>query len=799
MFQTKRFFLFRLVPGKKPGKKDKLPVSPLTLEVFDSTDAAHFVDFETAKTFVSAGLADGVGWSVAPPYFFLDIDGAAEEGGGAWKQIAANLCGMFPGCYVEVSASGRGLHVIGRYEGPEPDHKKKRPAYYGVDLELYTSKRFCALTLNAQGSPEVDGGRGLGWLVANLFAPDAGDIGGAEGWTSAPVIEYGGPASDDELIDLMLASRGSGAALLGGKASIRDLWYADPVALSKFFPSDSQEFDRSAADLAMAAHLAFWTGKDCDRMLRLIKRSPLYREKWERDDYAEATILRAARGCVSVYGSHAQAASLVAPALVTPVHPARPADVTTSGAVKREGFQFVGIDQQLDLFAGCVYVRDAHKIMIPTGELLAPDQFKAAYGGYIFALDATNSKVTRNAFEAFTQSLQVKFPQVSKTIFKPTLAPGAIIEREGKSYVNTYKKIPVDRRRGDVTPFVEHLKKLLPDERDRLIFLSYMAAVVQFPGQKILWAPVLQGVQGNGKTLFSLCVAKAIGADHCFWPQADDIDNKFNSWIVGKIFIGVEEIYLPGRPEAFEVLKTMITGAHGFGIQAKGKDQDSVEICANFIFTTNHKDAVRKTKDDRRFCVFYTPQQRPIDLAAAGMTGDYFPDLYHWLNSGGFAFVSEFLHTWQIPAQYNPLTALHRAPETSSTDAVIAESVGTVEQTILEACDECRPGFAGGWISSVALDRLLFAHKMDKRIPPKKRRELLESIGYYPHPNLNGGRAHGSSIIDGGAKPRLYIKAGHLAAQLTRPADILDRYTAAQQIGAIDQNNFDSVKNPSMI
>lgn len=794
MLDSNRFFLYKTVPGKRPGKRDKLPISPLTLEVFDSTDPAHFVDIATARALVDAGAAEGVGWSVAPPYFCLDIDNAGEDSGGAWKDIAARLCGLFKGCFVEVSQSGKGLHIIGRYDGPEPEHKKKCPGYHGVDLELYTSRRFIALTFNGAGDPEFDGGGGLGWLIANLFQPDAVDAGGF-GWSAGPVIEYGGPADDAELLELMLNSRGSGAAILGGKATIRDLFLGDPDALAKFFPSESQEFDRSSADLALASHLAFWTGKDCDRMLRLIRMSGLNRDKWDRADYCENTIGRAVAGCQNVYGQRSDTADqMIAPALVSPTHAPRPADVTASGATVRDGFQFIGIDQQLEMFKGCVYVRDSHKVMIPTGELLGPDQFKASYGGYIFALDATNSKVTRNAFEALTQSLQIKFPQVSKTIFKPDETPGAILLRQGKTYVNTYHPIPVDRRRGDVSPFLNHLAKLVPLESDRLILLSYMAAIVQFPGKKIPWCPVIQGVEGNGKTLFSLCVANAVGDQYVHWPQADDIDNKFNAWILGKIFIGVEEIYLPEKPGALDILKPMITGAHGYGVQAKGKDQESMHICANFIMTTNHRDAIKKTANDRRFAIFYTLQQTAEDLERDGLGGQYFPNLYDWLNSGGYAFVSEYLHTFEIPAQYNPIKALHRAPVTGSTAAAVIESVTGVEQTILEACDEGRPGFAGGWISSTALDRLLVACKADRRYTPQKRRDLLAGIGYIPHPGLRDGRTAGPSMIDGGVKPRLYVRKDSLSAQLTGPSIILDRYIAAQRPDSFE-NNLTDVKN----
>ncbi len=781
MLNSNRFFLWKSIAGKKPGKRDKLPISPLTLEVFDSTDARHFVDLETARTQVAAGLAEGVAWSVAPPYFFLDIDGAAEDDGSAWKEISARLCAMFPGCFVEVSQSGRGLHVIGRYEGPEPEHRKKRPGYYGVDLELYTSKRFVALTFNGAGDGDRDGGAGLGWLVANLFQPDPVRL-DADTWTTEPVPEYGGPEDDAELIQLILNSRGSAGSILGGKASVRDLFLGDVDRLAGFFPSDSQPFDRSSADLALAAHLAFWTGKNCDRILRLIKMSGLAREKWDREDYAQATIGRAVAGCTAVYGApKEQPDHVVAPALVSPVSAARPGDIKAGGVVVRDGFQFLGIDQQVELFAGCVYVRRDHKVATPTGELLGPEQFKAAYGGYIFALDATNSKVTRSAFEAFTQSLQIKFPQVSKTTFRPRNPPGAILHIEGDTLVNMYRPIEVDRRKGSVDPFLNHLARVLPDERDRLIYLSYMAAIVQYPGHKIQWCTVLQGVEGNGKSLFSICVAKAVGAKYSHWVQADDIDNKFNAWIKGRIFIGVEEIYLPEKPEALDILKPMITGAHGFAIQAKGQDQESDEICANFMMTTNHKDAIKKTANDRRFAIFYSAQQCVEDLERSGMAGSYFPDLYNWLNNGGWSFVAEFLYTWPIPAQYNPITTFHRAPDTSSTPQVLAESVNNVEQVLLETIEEGRPGFAGGWISSIALDRLLSACKADRRYPPRKRRDLVAGLGYIPHPGLKDGRTNGPSMIDGGGKPRLYIKQDHLAAQLTSSPDILARYIAAQQ------------------
>jgi hypothetical protein len=65
--------------------------------------------------------------------------------------------------------------------------------------------------------------------------------------------------------------------------------------------------------------------------------------------------------------------------------------------------------------------------------------------------------------------------------------------------------VPINtpRKAGDAGPFLRHLAKLLPDERDRSILLAYMAASIQHKGVKFQWAPLIQGAEGNGKTLLT--------------------------------------------------------------------------------------------------------------------------------------------------------------------------------------------------------------------------------------------------------------------------------------------------------
>lgn len=212
-------------------------------------------------------------------------------------------------------------------------------------------------------------------------------------------------------------------------------------------------------------------------------------------------------------------------------------------------------------------------------------------------------------------------------------------------------------------------------------------------------------------------------------------------------------------------------------LQGKGKDQGVAENCVKLLLCSNYKDAVPKDDNDRRFAIFYCAQQSKSDLQRYGMVGEYFPQLWSWARSGGFAIIHHYLRNYQIPDELNPATHCHRAPDTTSTREAVEYNLGTVEQHILEAVSENRSGFGDGWLSSMALDRLFKDNHI--RMAYNKRAELLQNLGYSQHPHLAGGRLNNTVLIEGG-KPRLYLRAGHIATNETRPAEIYRMYCEAQ-------------------
>jgi len=662
-------------PRKIPCDATGAPINP--------HDQSKWVDIHTA---IATGLNVGFVFGVECEMWFFDLDNCLGEDG-KWTPKTLDFVAMFPGALVQVSNSGKGLHIFG--SGQVPPHACKNVQ---LGLEFYTSDRFCAMTGNCNdGDPTIDFSATLPTFVEKYFPQSKADTTSSE-WSSAPVPEWRGHTVDGDLIAHACRAK-SMSSKLTGKATFQDLWIADPIPLAQTWSSDTgDEYDRSSADQSLACHLAFWTGKDCTRMERLMRQSGLVREKWDKHKtYMRDTILNAC-------------------SMTSDVCQLPKADIETPAVrgeiTQRVGHQYMDETQQQTYFKGMTYIADENRILCPNGKLLKEASFRAKYGGYCFKFDH-NGKDSGDAWKVFTQSEVLSFPKADSTCFRPDLPFGTIVNDR----VNIYLDPQVKLNDMDPEPFLRHLRLQFPNERDRTIFLSYLASCVQYKGVKFQWCPLIQGCEGNGKSL------------------------------------------------------------------RKGMDQVTTDICANFILNSNHKDALRKHENDRRFAMFYTAQQCAEDLIRDGMDGNYFIDLYNWLRNGGYGAVAKYLSTYPISDEFNPATSCTRVPRTSSTAEAVIMGMGAVEHEILEMVEEGRTGFCAGWISLTHLKRAFER----KRISARKLSEIVENLGYEPHPHLTNGRANNPILMDESVRSKLYIKKGSLLANITSGAEIVNRYVSDQQ------------------
>lgn len=770
-----------LVP-RADGRTDKLPCDWRSGSPCNAHEAQFWASYDRA---VEAARRFGTNYTVGfvltvnDDLFAVDIDGALQADG-TWSPLANELAAALPGCYIEVSQSGRGLHIWGRYPSP-PEHRKKNVPLH---IECYTEARFVAIGVPLAGAIA---GRcdAFPAVLARWFPP--AEVNAQAVPATGPRADWRGPTDDTELLRRAMQSKSAAAMFGGAKATFADLWLADEDALSRAYPADPgsmEAFDRSSADAALASHLAFWTGADVGRIERLMRQSKLAREKWDdRSDYLVArTITNACNVQKDVLQDKPKEDGVEVPAATVSAPPAPPAPPAPAKTALRlvEGSTFLTPAEQANMFAGCTYILDQHKVLLPDGRLLAPDRFKAWYGGFTFVMDNRNEKTSRDAWEAITQSQALRAPRVDGTCYRPKLPFGAVVGQGGRKFINIYVAAEVRLADGDITPLLQHLEKLFPHQYDRNVVLYYMACCVQNLGSKAQWALVLQGVEGNGKSFLVDCLRAAIGAHNTYTPRASRIGGQFNAYVSTACMLFLEEIMVNGRQELMDELKPMITSSI-LESEKKGVDQVNVEICFNIFATTNHKNAILKTRNDRRWCLAQCKQQEEADLARDGVTESYMYGLYSWWRNGGEAIVNKFLRTVPVPAEFDFTRGLQRAPKLSSFEDTIRASLGVVEQEVLEAVGREEIGFKGGWVSSGFLDKLLQRLGKDRAVPINKRKELMESLGYVWHPALTDGRVN-NAVLPDGAKVKLFVRADRADLKALQPAEAATAYTRAQGI-----------------
>lgn len=740
----------------------------------DPTDPARWMSYAEAA---ATGLPLAFSFSENDPFFFLDIDNAFNSDG--WSDRALQLVRDLSGVAVEISSSGRGLHLFGAMV-PGLDHSNRRD---DLGLEFYTRGRFVALTGNmlAPDGSVFHSPPELPAIVAEYFPPSQHTA--ATDWTDGPCDGWAGPTDDAELV--RRASRHvSAAAAFAGKASFADLWAGNTEALAESYPSSTCQYDASSADAALCAHLAWWTGKDCERMARLLRASGLARDKHDREDYVQRTVLRACGLVTDVLCDRPAAA------LPVPKPPASsPLAIASAKQAAPEVVESVGFlrpEQTAELFRGCIYVRDQHRVWVPSGELLKPDSFKAFFGGFQFIMDDVGKKTTDDAYKAFTNNPLLRAPQVSTVCFDPNLEPGAIVKNfKGREAVNMWVPPDVRSVEGDPTPFLTHVAKLLPVERDQQILLSWMAACVQHVGRKFYWSPVLQGTQGNGKSFFARVMQHAVSPEYSFTARSSDLSKEFNAWLEKSLFVAVDDVKI-SDPEMYDRVKPLLTEKTQ-AIEGKGLDQSAKRVFANFMFSMNDKKGLPKSQSERRFAVFFTAQQHKDDLARDGMDGDYMTNLHDWAHGEGewaeygenygLAVITHYLRTYPIPTEFNPARAGHRAPDTSSSAEVHAVAMGLREQEVQEAIDSAGVGFRGGWVSSHYALELL--KQSDRRIRVGGLDDVLANLGYVRHPGLKDGRVN-NLVQPDGARSVLYVAKGRMDLLGLSGAEAAKAYTESQ-------------------
>ena len=272
--------------------RNKIPIDPFTGANAKSNDPATWGDFAMAYRALQTGRYDGIGFEfgVYEPETLrvagIDLDHVVRADG-TLEPFALKIVEEM-NSYTEYSPSGTGLHILCKVKLSAIGNKK------GLEndcaIEMYNHGRYFTITGQVYGEERAIAERTEEYrkLHEKYFAvPQKAE---APKVSNSPVMHPRvEELSDRDLLDKMFNSQKG--------YEIQRLFSGDYSG----YPSHSE------ADLALIAHLLFWTGGDEVRADRLFRESGLMRSKWDRTDYRMKTLDYARRNQVGVYEPRTQA------------------------------------------------------------------------------------------------------------------------------------------------------------------------------------------------------------------------------------------------------------------------------------------------------------------------------------------------------------------------------------------------------------------------------------------------------------------------------------------------------------
>lgn len=265
---------FTKVPYQVTGRRAKSD-DPKTWTTFDAV-AACLQD--NPGKYAGIGFNAGDDPDTGKRWFGADVDKLYDPDTGKWKDPEALDLLLGLGSYAEYSPSGTGGRVFGwGYLNGDRRKNGDFECYDGFTKEGKPGGRFLTVTGNRiEGAPaeirDIDP-EGLAAYERKLAGDDTPKIQHRQP-THTPSPEL----SDDDIIGKCLAA--------ANNTKFSALWRGDTSG----YPSPSE------AELALCSILGFYT-QDRIQLDRLMRRSGLYREKWDtRIDYVTSTIEKALKG-----------------------------------------------------------------------------------------------------------------------------------------------------------------------------------------------------------------------------------------------------------------------------------------------------------------------------------------------------------------------------------------------------------------------------------------------------------------------------------------------------------------------
>jgi hypothetical protein len=259
----------------------------------------------------------------------------------------------------------------------------------------------------------------------------------------------------------------------------------------------------------------------------------------------------------------------------------------------------------------------------------------------------------RSKIEAATSFDEHRQAKGARALVGLTYAPGESIlcARDGLVYGNRWRDARPVATGGDAGPWLAHVERMIPDDRERAHVLNVMAFKVQNPNRKINHAVLHGGAPGAGKDTLWAPFLWAIGGDglvNVSLVRNEELTSQWGYALETEVMVinELRQSEAKDRRALENQLKPLIAAPPDMlPINRKGLHP---YMALNRLFVlaySNERVAINLPTEDRRWFVIWSDAGRMSSAESVG--------LWAWYKAGGVARVAAWLHQRDVSA-FNP-------------------------------------------------------------------------------------------------------------------------------------------------
>ena len=321
-------------------------------------------------------------------------------------------------------------------------------------------------------------------------------------------------------------------------------------------------------------------------------------------------------------------------------------------------------------------------------------------------IDCKSVHNAKRRIEAATSFDELRQAKGAKALVGVTYAAGesVLVARDGMVYGNRWRDARPKAQGGDVSMWLAHVERMVPEKFEREHLLNALAHKVQFPTHKINHAILMGGNHGSGKDTLFAPFFWAIGGKakiNCSMIKNEDLTSQWGYGLECEVMEIAElrQAEAKDRRALENHLKPIIAAPPEYlMVNRKGLHPYYALNRVFVVAFSNERVAISIPSEDRRWFVIWAEASKLPEAQAVS--------LWNWYqHRGGFEAVAHYLHTRDVSA-WNPTAP---PPMTEAKAIMVEHGMSTAESFLVDLmrrrAGEFSRGVVGGPFHAIC-DRL---------------------------------------------------------------------------------------------